>query len=262
MTGRGAARQPGVMTTATSPGVDRYGGRITEIYDLMYPSVFGDTEKFIDYARRRSPGRRVLELGIGTGRLALPLADADFSVTGMDASPAMLEVLAQRDVAGRIRTQLGDFTRDRVEGEFDLAMIMVNTLFFATSQDDQVSVFAAVADALTDEGVFLVETFSPSVYHAQRAPLVQMRQLDEATLMVEQYTVEPTSQFLIAQHTVLGRGEPFSFTHLLRYAFPFELDAIARCAGLELVERMAGWNGAPYADGMGRCLSLYRKAAR
>lgn len=250
------------MTTATWTGVDRYGGRITEIYDLMYPNIFGDFEGFLDFVQRHAPGRRVLEFGIGTGRLALPLADAGFEVAGLDASPAMLEVLSERDPAGRIDARLGDFTRDRVPGEFDLAMIMVNTIFFATSLDDQIAIFESAAAGLAPGGLFLVETFSPSVYHAQRAPLVQMRQLDAATVMVEQYMVEPTAQLLIAQHTVLGRGEPFSFTHVLRYAFPFELDAVARAAGFVLAERMAGWNGAAYTDGMGRCLSLYRKADR
>lgn len=250
------------MTTPMLTGTDRYGGRITEIYDLMYPDLFGDFSGLLDYLARRVSGRRVLEFGIGTGRLAFVLADAGYDVTGIDASPAMLEVLRERDTEGRIDARLGDFTRDRVDGEFDLAMVMVNTLFFATSLDEQIAVFRAAHDALSADGVFLVETFSPSVYHAQRAPLVQMRQLDATTVMVEQYTVEPTAQLLVAEHTVLGRGEPFTFTHVLRYAFPFELDAVARAAGMELVERSATWQGAPYVDGMGRCLSLYRKTVR
>ncbi|CAD5990920.1 bifunctional 2-polyprenyl-6-hydroxyphenol methylase/3-demethylubiquinol 3-O-methyltransferase UbiG [Agreia sp. COWG] len=243
------------------PNEDLYAGRLPEIYDLMYPDVFGDIASFVAFVEERAAGKRLLEFGVGTGRLALPLADAGFDVTGTDVSPGMLAALAVKDESSRVSVVESNFISDRVDGEFDVVLLMINTIFVARNLAEQISVFNNAAASLAPDGFFLVETFNPAHFHQLDSPEVQMRTLDDTTVLFEQYSVEPTSQLLFAQNVVLGRGELFTFTHLLHYMFPLEMDAAAKNAGLVITERFAHWSGIPYDSTSPRCLSVYRKSA-
>lgn len=240
-------------------GEDLYPARIAQIYDLLYPDFFNDTATFCEFVRSRATGTRVLEFGVGTGRVAMPLAENGFEVTGIDVSSEMLAKLKEKDVDGRVKVVEQDFITERVEGTFDAVLLMINTLFVAKTLDEQVAVFANAAANLTDDGFFLVETFNPNRYHGLRQPDVQMRQLDASTTQLEQYVAEPSRQLLIAQNLVFRDGEQFNYTHILRYLFPYEMDAVARNAGLTLAERWADWGSTPFGPDSPRCLSLYRK---
>ena len=240
-------------------GEDLYPARIAQIYDLLYPDFFNDTATFCEFVRSRAKGTRVLEFGVGTGRIAMPLAENGFEVTGIDVSSEMLAKLKEKDVDGRVKVVEQDFITERVEGTFDAVLLMINTLFVAKTLDEQVAVFANAAANLTDDGFFLVETFNPNHYHGLRQPDVQMRQLDASTTQLEQYVAEPSRQLLIAQNLVFRDGEQFNYTHVLRYLFPYEMDAVARNAGLTLAERWADWGSTPFGPDSPRCLSLYRK---
>lgn len=242
--------------------VGQYDRRIAEIYDLMYPDALGDIDDFCAFVRDRVKGDRVLEYAVGTGRLALPLSRAGLHVTGTDISDDMLAMLAAQNANGAVTAVNNDFIHDRLEGTFDAVLLMINTLFVARTLDEQIQVFQNAATNLTDDGFFLVETFNPSVYHAQVSSKLEMRNLDAGRVMFDQYSIEPISQLMFSQHTVLEGGTPFSFTHLLHYMFPLEIDAVARNAGLHLAERVSHWSGVPYTGASLRCLSVYRKLPR
>jgi SAM-dependent methyltransferase len=243
-------------------GEDLYPARIAQIYDLLYPDFFNDIATFCDFLGSRSAGTRVLEYGVGTGRLALPLIEKGFDVTGLDVSNEMLSRLKGKDADGRVKTIEQDFITEPVEGTYDAVLLMINTLFVAKTLDEQIAVFRNAATNLTDDGLFLVETFNPNHYHGLRQPEVQMRQLSASATQVEQYVVEPSQQMLIAQNLVFQDGDQFTYTHVLRYLFPFEMDAVARNAGLVLNERWADWGSTPFNPDSPRCLSLYRKGSR
>lgn len=240
-------------------GQDLYPSRIAQIYDLLYPDFFDDIAKFCEFMHSRSAGTRVLEYGVGTGRIALPLVQSGFEVTGLDVSAEMLIILKEKDSEGLVEVMECDFITEPADGTYDAVLLMINTLFVAKTLDEQIAVFRNAAAALADDGFFLVETFNPNEYHGLRKPDAQMRQLSESITQLEQYVVEPTRQLLISQNLVLQDGKQFTYTHVLRYLFPLEMDAVARNAGLVLAERWADWGTTPFGPDSPRCLSLYRK---
>ncbi|QHF21628.1 methyltransferase domain-containing protein [Rathayibacter sp. VKM Ac-2762] len=236
---------------------DDYSGRITEIYGLLYPMPAEEHDALHSLLRRFAPGNRVMEYGIGEGRTALPLASAGFDVAGIDISAPMLRLLAGADSDGRIDARHGSFTEPGRTGDYDAVLLMINTIFFAKSLEEQQAVFANAFGELRPGGVFVVETFNPIHYHSRTSPSSSLRHLDPGTVLIEQYTVEPVRQLLVAENTVIGRGDPISWTQVLRYMYPNEMDAIALAAGFRLAGRTADWIGAPYGPESARCISLY-----
>ena len=241
-------------------GNGTYTGMLVDIYDLIYPDPAGDIPVFVDFMRKAVQGTRVLEYGIGTGRIAIPLAEAGFHVTGTDISTEMLSRLAEKDPTGRIDAHVSSFLEEPIAGTYDAVILMINTIFVANSLDQQLAVFTNAAAHLTDEGFFLVETFNPNDYHNQTSPMLSMRQIAPTTVIFEQFIVDPASQLYVAQNLVLGAADKHSYVQVLRYMFPFEMDAIALNTGLVLKARMSDWVGTPYTSTSSRCVSLYRKA--
>ena len=144
-------------------GPASYGEGIADVYDEWYSSG-SDTEATIAALSGLLPHRgHVLELGVGTGRLAIPLADAGFTVTGIDTSVSMLERLRTRDRTGRITAVLGDMVDDLPDERFELALASYNTIFNLVSAERQQACFHAIAAHLVEGGLFIVETFVPAV---------------------------------------------------------------------------------------------------
>lgn len=236
-----------------------YPPHLVELYDYWYPDLLGELPQLSVFLKQRAPGTRVMEYGVGTGRIALPLAESGLEVTGLDSSGPMLSRLAERDPDQRIRVVTADFVHDQVDGEHDAVLLMVNTLFVARSLDEQIAVFTHAAANLADEGVFLVETFNAQHYHGLTSPQLTMRPLTPEITLFEQYVVDPAQQLMISTNRVVGPEHNFFFTHVLRYMFLSEMDAVARVAGLTLRERCSDYAGTPFAAGSPRALSVYGK---
>lgn len=236
-----------------------YSGRIMEIYDLLYPVTEAEASDVANALRDLAPGPRVMEYGIGNGRIALPLQTAGFEMSGIDISKPMLDQLAERDTAGGISAEIASFTAPGRSGEHDAVIIMINTAFFAHTPEDQQALFQNAIAELVPHGIFAVETFNPLLFPAGARPHTEMRPLDPTTVLFEQFTVEPVYQFLIDQCTVVGRGEPIVWTQVLRYMYPSEMDVVARAAGFELIRRSSDWTGTPYRADSPRCVTVYRK---
>ena len=238
-----------------------YGEGFADVYDDWYAEV-SDVEGTADAVTALAVGGPVLELGIGTGRLALPLVDRGLEVHGIDASPAMVERLRAKSGGASVTVVVGDFAdvEAEVPGGFAVVYVAFNTLFNLSSADAQRRCFANVAARLRPGGSFVVEAFvpdddaagpdgrvTPSVVEKDRVVL-QVTRRDADAQTVSGSTVSITEAGI--------RLRPW----VIRYAAPSELDAMASAAGLSLLHRWAGWRHEPFSDDSPRHVSVYRKS--
>ncbi|MGW3271265.1 class I SAM-dependent methyltransferase [Streptomyces kronopolitis] len=255
----GAPCAPHGFTTATMTAA--YSDALAGVYDEIYPST-PDLDDITNYLLTLThSGARILELGVGTGRIALPLTERGFAVHGVDASEQMLAQLAAKDSQQHVTTSLGDFTALDLERTFDVVLAPFNALCCAMTVDEQIAMMHAVARYTAPDGHAVVETFDPSDYHVQRRNEVTTYPLTGGTV-IESLNVLPASQNMMVLTTLFLEGRPpLSASTIMRYLWPSELDLLAAAAGLELVSRYAGWRQQPFDGGDSRkmCVSTYRK---
>jgi SAM-dependent methyltransferase len=200
----------------------------------------------------------ILEFGVGTGRVAVPLADAvGGTVTGVDNSPEMLEILAGKDVRGRVRGRRADMVDVDLGQRFDLVYCVFNTIYALPDQDAQVAFLANAARHLSGSGRLVVETqmigLSDFVNNKILAPVLIEPERTELVMILH----NPADQTLVRQ-TVNFRPDGVHLAPLrMRYVWPAELDLMARLAGLRLAQRFGGWSGEPFT-GSGLCVSVYQ----
>ncbi|MEW2047474.1 class I SAM-dependent methyltransferase [Streptomyces sp. NPDC005476] len=238
-----------------------YNEKLAGVYEQMYPIGF-DTDAAVEYfSGMLKPEAKVLELGIGTGRIALPMAERGFRLHGVDGSEAMLAKLAERDTEGLVTAVLGDFTQPGLDmgGDFDLVTLVLNTFFVAVSREAQLNCLRNVRDQLAEGGRFVLEAFDPSPYHVMTKPDFSMRYLNETAIMLDTMMVDRAQQLMVATHTIVDGGPPETTQHVIRYAFPLEIDLLAELSGLKLVERWAGWHQQPYTAISQRHVSVYER---
>ena len=207
----------------------------------------GDEDDAVAFLESRAHGGAALELAIGTGRIALPLAARGVRVDGIDLSEAMVERLRSKPGGDRLDVTIGDFADVGVPGRYPLVYLVFNTLFNLLTQDDQVRCFRNVAGHLTPEGCFVVEAFVPSYLHRLR----DNQYVDAEALAVDRVRLDvgrhdPVRQILDESHVSLSASGVKVNPIVCRYAWPSELDLMARLAGLRLHERWGGWNGEPF----------------
>ena len=237
-----------------------YGDRIAGVYDELYGSLF-DVDATVTLLAELAADGPVLELAIGTGRVALPLREGGVEVTGIDASEAMVAELRGKAGGGDIPVAMGDFADVDVEGRFKLIFVVFNTLFALTTLDDQVRCFTNVAEHLTDDGVFVVEAFVPDVTRFTRHQNAGVDDLDSDSVRLEASRHDPVHQRVDSQHVVLRRGEAVEMYPVsIRYSYPSELDLMARLAGLTLRDRWGGWNREPFTSESKFHVSVYERA--
>lgn len=240
-----------------------YGEGIADVYDAWYGDV-SDVDATVDLVAELATGAgaagRVLELGVGTGRLAVPLAARGLTVHGIDASAAMLARLRERDPSGRIAVTAGDMVGDLPAGPFDVVLVAYNTLFNLRSAERQRACFAAVADCLTPGGTFVVEVFVPDLARAGDHVGIRSMTVDRVVLDVSRH--DPHSQRAEGQLVELAAGRPVRLRPWsIRYAAPAELDAMAAGAGLALTDRWADFHRTPFDAHSERHVSAYRPRA-
>ena len=236
-----------------------YGDRIAESYDRMYPGGAG-VEPSVNVLAKLAGGGRALELGIGTGRVALPLAERGVTVQGIDASQAMVDRLRAKPGGDAIPVTIGDFAEFQVDSRFELIFVVCNTLFGLATQDAQVQCFQRVAEHLAAGGTFLIEAFvpDPARFVGGRNLSVTGIEPDLVTLDVARH--DAANQRVYSQHLLLTEAGTRLYPVQLRYAWPSELDLMARLAGLRLRDRWSGWDGAPFTAASGSHISLYERA--
>ncbi|HEY5865413.1 MAG TPA: class I SAM-dependent methyltransferase [Candidatus Tectomicrobia bacterium] len=210
---------------------------------------------FLEQLAGRGP---VLELAIGTGRIALPLAARGLRVDGVDISPAMIAELRAKPGGDAIAVTLGNFADVPVSGAYCLIFIVWNTLFNLLTQADQVRCFANVAAHLTDDGAFVVEAFVPAFLYRLRNDQyvdVEAIRVDEVRLDVLRHDM--ATQTIEESHVSLASAGVRLNPVVQRYAWPSELDLMARLAGLRLKDRWGGWNREPFNSTSSTHVSVY-----
>lgn len=218
----------------------------------------GDEEAAVAFLAQQARGGRALELAIGTGRIALPLAAQAIRVDGIDLAPAMVAELRAQPGGEGLAVTLGDFADVGVEGTYALIYIVWNTFFNLLTQEEQVRCFANVAAHLGEDGVFVIETYAPAfLYRLQNNQYVEAEAIEVDSVRLDVLRHDPVTQVIEESHVTLsGAGMRFNPV-VQRYAWPSELDLMARMAGLRLRERWGGWNREPFTGESSLHVSVY-----
>lgn len=234
-----------------------FGEDTAAIYD---DDPRGDEAATVAFLARLARGGPVLELAVGTGRIALPLAATGITVDGIDISPAMVAKLRAKPGGDQISVTMGDFADVPVPGTYRLVFVVFNTLFNLLTQEDQVRCFQNVAAHLTEDGLFVVEAFVPSYLHRLRDDqYVDAEAIGVGEVRLDVGRHDPVTQMLDESHVSLSPEGVRLSPIVCRYAWPSELDLMARLAGLRLQDRWSGWNGEPFSAGSARHVSVYAR---
>ena len=235
-----------------------YGDHLADVYDQWFGSY---EDAAIETLAELARGGPALELGIGTGRIALPLAAKGVEVHGIDASAAMISKLRARPRGESIPVTTGDFAEVGVEGKFSLVFVVFNTFFALLTQEDQVRCFRNVAARLTEGGVFLIEAFVPDVarFTAGQSVRAFTVEAERVSLQVAQH--DPARQRIKSQHVVFIGNESRLYPVEVRYAWPSELDLMAQLAGLRLRHRWGGWGREEFDSRSEKHVSVYERVA-
>lgn len=199
-----------------------------------------------------------LELGIGTGRIALPLAARGIRVAGVDISPAMAAQLRARPGGAEIAVTLGDLADVPVSGAYRLIYVVFNTLFNLLTQEDQVRCFENVAAHLMDDGAFVIETYVPTFLHRlDNNQYVQAEAIAINEVRLDLLRHDTATQVIEESHVTLSSAGVRLNPVVQRYAWPAELDLMARLAGLRLKERWGGWQRESFTSSSDLHISVY-----
>lgn len=237
-----------------------YGDNIAEVYDEWYAKYArADTDGAVDYLAALAGKGPVLELAIGTGRVALPLAARGLEVHGIDASQAMVAKLRAKPGGDRIPVTIGDFADVGVSGKYSLVFVVFNTIFALLTQEDQIRCFRNVAAHLTKDGNFVVEAFVPDLGRFDRNQRFAVEGIESNQVRIEASQHDPVSQSVQSRHMVLSDQGVKFYPLKIRYAWPSELDLIARLAGLRLRDRQGGWRREPFDASSGSHVSVYAR---
>ena len=233
---------------------ETYGERVAGVYDDWYAEY---DPHAIDTLAELANGGRALELGIGTGRFAVPLSAKNVEVHGIDAADSMIARLRSKPGAEKITVTKGSFAEVAVEGEFALVYVVFNTFFALSSQEEQVKCFRNVAAHLSRDGCFVIEAFVPDLnrFTGGQVNWATKVTADEVQLDVGRH--EAAAQRVISQKVVLQDGSVRLYPVQIRYAWPAELDLMAQLAGLRLRERWSNWRREPFTSESGQHISVY-----
>ncbi len=232
-----------------------YGDRIAEIYDSLYPDAPAEAVAALKELAGAGPA---LELGIGTGRLALPLAEQGIEVHGIDSSAAIVVKLASKAGGDRIPVTIGNFADVGVSGKYSLVFVAFNTFFVLSNQDEQVQCFANVAKRLRQGGLFLIEAFVPDLTrYATDEQIVKVSRMGVNEVILETSRHDRLNQRIMAQLIAINQAGMNLYPIQARYAWPSELDLMAQMAGMRLRERWSNWRRDPFVAASTNHISIY-----
>jgi SAM-dependent methyltransferase len=213
----------------------------------------------VDFLADLAGSGRALELGIGTGRVALPLARRGVPVHGIELSRAMAARLHAKPGGADVGVTIGDFATTRLDGTFALAYLVFNTISNLTTQAAQVACFRNVAAHLEPGGCFVIEVGIPELRRLPPGETHRVFHVSETSWGIDEYDV--ATQGLTSHHfeVVDGRLERVSVP--FRYTWPAELDLMAELAGMRLRERWAGWRREPFTSESRQHVSVWEQPA-
>ena len=246
----------------TTPGDDGYfDERVATRYDESSAEMFDAAvvEPAVDFLAELAGRGRALELGIGTGRIAVPLARRGVQVHGIDMSRAMVERLREKPGAEQIEVTIGDFATTRVEGTFSVAYLVFNTIMNLTSQAAQVACYRNVASHLEPRGCFVIEVGVPSLRRLPPGETIHAFHVSESRWGIDEFDV--ARQGLTSHHFRVVDGKLEQVSVPFRYVWPAELDLMAELASMSLRERRSDWKREPFTSESEQHLSVWEKPA-
>ena len=221
---------------------------------MFEPAVVDAT---VDFLAELAGSGAALELGIGTGRIALPLRERGVRVHGIELSPAMVAELQAKPGADDIGVTIGDFASARVDDRFTLAYLVYNTIENLTTQDEQVACFANVAAHLEPGGCFVIEVEVPALRRLPPGETARPFRVGKTRLGFDEYDV--ARQGLVSYHYWIADGRFETFSMPFRYVWPSELDLMARLAGMTRRERWGDWDRSPFTSESTKHVSVWEK---
>ena len=239
-----------------------FGPNAAEVYDDIQGFSKTPSRSHRDAAvallENLAGGGPALELAIGTGWIALPLAARGIRVDGIDLSAAMVDELRAKPGGEQIAVTIGNMADVAVSGDYRLIFVVANSLFNLLTQDDQVRCFENVSAHLEDDGVFLVEVFRPDfLYRLRDNQYVDAEGIEVGEVRLDVARHDPVTQLLEESHVLLSRDRVRMNPVVTRYAWPSELDLMARIAGLRLKERWGGWSREPFTSESKYLVAVY-----
>ena len=235
--------------------------RIARDYEVRWPHLFEPSmiEPAVAFLADHARGGSVLELGIGTGRMALPLSARGYRIHGIELSPAMVAELRKKPGADAITVTMGDFATADAGSTFALAYLVRNTIMNLTTQDAQVACFGNVARHLDPGGRFVMEVDLPDLQRLPPGETVRAFDVSETHLGFDEYDLP--MQGLVSHHYWLRAGDVEYFAAPFRYVWPSELDLMARMAGMMLLERWTDWDRSPFTAESRSHVSVWEKSS-
>jgi SAM-dependent methyltransferase len=236
-----------------------FGEEVAARYDEevagFEPAVLNPT---VDFLVERARGGAALELGVGTGRVAVPLAQRGVPMHGIDLSEAMVARLKAKPGAEEIAVTIGDFATTKVDGRFTLAYLVCNTIMNLTTQEAQVACFQNVSAHLEPGGCFVIEVVLPDLQRLPFGETFRLFDVSGAHVGIDEYDV--VNQGLISHHYTKRDGKFEKSWGPFRYVWPSELDLMARLAGMTLRERWSGWSREPFTSESTKHVSVWEKS--
>ncbi len=240
---------------------DHFGERVAERFDERYAhkAVPAVVDPIVAFLADLAGEGAALELGIGTGRIALPLARRGVRVHGIDLSEAMVAQLRAKPGAEQIGVTIGDFATTTVDTTFSVAYLVANTIMNLTTQDEQVACFQNVSAHLEPGGCFVIEVLVPELRRLPPGETFRPFDVSPGHLGFDEYDV--ARQGLVSHHYWVADGKVEVFSPPFRYVWPSELDLMARLAGMTLRERWSGWKREPFTSESTKHVSVWKKPA-
>jgi len=238
---------------------NNFDERIAKSYEARWPELFEPAviDPVVSFLADLAGKGTALELGIGTGRIALPLSKRGVRVHGIELSPAMVAELRVKPGAKDIDVTIGDFATARVNGAFKVAYLVRNAITNLTTQDEQVQCFQNVARHLVPGGCFVIEVYVPELQRLPPGQTIHAFAVTPTHLGFEEYDIANQVAFSHHYWMVDGQLETFSTPH--RYVWPGELDLMARLAGMTLRERWSNWERQPFTSDSRSHVSVWER---
>jgi SAM-dependent methyltransferase len=238
---------------------DHFGARVAARYDESSADMFEPAvlEPVVDFLADLAGDGAALELGIGTGRVALPLAQRGVRVHGIDLSEAMVARLKAKPGGEDIPVAIGDFATAKVDGTFAVAYLVFNTIMNLTTQDEQVACFQNVSEHLEPGGCFVIEVGIPQLQRLPPGEIYHAFEVSPTKVGFDEYDV--VSQGLISHHYWVSEDRHGVNSVPFRYVWPSELDLMARLAGMTLRERWSGWTREPFTAESRKHVSVWQR---
>ncbi|MEU7759559.1 class I SAM-dependent methyltransferase [Micromonospora aurantiaca (nom. illeg.)] len=218
-----------------------------------------DPAPAVDFLAPLAEGGPVLELAVGTGRVALPLAARGLTVEGVEASPEMVAHLRAKPGGADMPVTVGDMADVPVPGPYRLVFLVFNTLFNLVSEERQAACFRNVARVLAPGGAFVIETFVPDPADFDRDEQVQVREVTEDSATIRMHRYDRAAQTFVRQTVTFDAAGVHLKPFAMRYAWPEQIDELAERAGLRLTERYADWDRSSFDADSRSHISVYRR---